>query len=170
MMDVSSSIGGIGGLSWNPGITPLKTPEGQGRPVSGEAHASPPPLGDSLDIQFSAPDIAPPGAQLRLSDGAGDSGGFHQLQGTGFAAATVTGLVAQSLQADSAPVNLLAEEGPGQASEAKPFNWLQALGNMQGVQAVDDRPQVSEFKDLSLIGPSNAAQYLGHPEGLYMGL
>jgi hypothetical protein len=149
----------IGGASWNnltpltgtpaqkPAVAPASTPEsapasiGDGVELSAGATAT--PAAPSFAPQAETP-AAAPRAEIAPSQ------------------------VPVSLLADDATVGLVGSAGG--ASSAHPTSGLGVLAQLDEVRAIDNGTGTNRFADFHLVGVNNAAQFLGNPNAMYLGI
>lgn len=161
----------IGKPSWNPGFSPLRAPEGDGRARSRESDANPALLpGDRLDLHA---DLDPSSAAAVALPGPAPSEAGSPVAPTARPSAPVP-------PRESVPVSMLAEDVPTLLGEqphaTPPLSGLGVLAQLDDVsllhrmRAIDDRSDNGRFQEFSLIGPGNAARFLAHPEEMYLSI
>lgn len=160
----------IGGPTWNPALSSLRSPDGERLPLSVPAEQSPMASlpGDRLDLHVASDRIpepvpsspvGPPAAPVEMATSRPSP---------------------PPVAREAVPVNLLAEDIPtlfgGHSQETMSLSGLGVLVQLDDVslvhrmRAIDDRPRNELYQDLSLVGPSSASRYLAHPEEMYLSI
>ena len=162
----------IGGPTWNPPISSLRSPDGDRLPLLVPAEQSPMASlpGDRLDLHGTSDKALEPVRMPSLPPG-------HHAAPVEMSPPRPTPF---PLTREAVPVNRLAEGIStlfgGQPQVTVSLNGLGVLVQLDDVslvhrmRAIDDRPRNELFQEFSLVGPSSASRYLAHPEEMYLSI
>jgi hypothetical protein len=162
MTSVDSS-NNIGGASWK-NLTPLTgTPAPKSAVPASTPEAAPASIGDRVEVS-GTPEAAPQSTPRPL----------HEKM------LVVDGNTVKADTKPQVPVSLLADDtslgligtagGAGSSHPTTGLGILAQLDETSGVRAIDNGSSNNRFGDLHLVGVNNAAQYLGNPQAMYLGI